>query len=299
MESGDEILNSALPWIQSNNGCQVSKGLHGWSLVATKDFGQGDVILEERPVMLGPPMAPCKMPEELKHVELDAKDGFKMSRHEWVFALHIAFPSEQSRPCSMDPQTVEFLLKDLAIFAPADSMAAASFAQALPEFADSYREILLQGLLLGKFASFPLHGSWEGGRCLFGLLSKLNHSCYPNCVCLWPGKLQSDKSENQISNLLHCTSEKSELPCAQLRAVTHISAGEELTFSYLGNDFPVRTPSTELRRERLFRGFEFQCQCELCQGSQPRSYGELCRRALAYGKPPPRPKPKAQIFKSS
>ncbi|OLQ12031.1 hypothetical protein AK812_SmicGene4108 [Symbiodinium microadriaticum] len=83
----------------------------------------------------------------------------------------------------LSPQSCQGQLRE-------DRAAAARFAAVLASLGLAERaeaDTILTGLLLSKFASFPLHGSWEGGRCVFGLMSKLNHACFPNCVCLWPG----------------------------------------------------------------------------------------------------------------
>ncbi|CAK9022712.1 unnamed protein product [Durusdinium trenchii] len=267
---GDRILTAASPWLRSNNGCEVRKSANGWSLVATKHFGQGDVVLEECPVMRGPSTFPWNTPEELKK-SLEGQDRC-VRVSEWMFASHVAFPTH-SEDLWID---VDFLTNELAMFAPLDSHAADSYRAELAKIMapSQLSETLLRGLLMGKFSSFP-YGDGSDGRCLFGLLSKLNHSCYPNTVCLWPGPVSA--------------------PSAQLRAVTRIQAGEELTFSYLGNDFPLRVRSTEKRRERLFRGFEFNCCCELCEAKEPKTTGQLCKRALAFGKPPPFPKSKKEV----
>ena len=256
---GNAIMAATSAWVRSNKGCRIGRSSHGWSLIATEEFGQGDVILEECPVMSGLPGFPPGLPDELK---LTSLEGLRES--EWTFALHVVFPKDD--PVRID---VDFLTKDLAMFAPLDSQAAASYRNILATLLGSSRlqEKMLLGLLMGKFSSFPCGES----RCLFGLLGKLNHSCYPNCVCLWPTSLL-------------------ETPYAQLRAVTRIRRGEELTFSYLGNDFPLRVRSVEGRREKLFRGFEFHCSCELCEAKEPKTYGQLCKRAIAFGKPPPLPK---------
>ncbi|CAE7551455.1 Smyd1, partial [Symbiodinium pilosum] len=78
---------------------------------------------------------------------------------------------------------------------------------------------------------------------------------------------------------------------ARLRALCRIQPGEELTFCYYGADFAVLVQNAEDRRRRLRIGFEFECECELCEPGDrpPKSYGQLCKRALAFGKPPPLP----------
>ncbi|CAE7668175.1 Smyd1, partial [Symbiodinium sp. CCMP2456] len=240
-------------------------------------------------VMLGPPSQSASAPEELRGLLVEPQ----LRSADWNFALHVAFPSEASLPVPGTPKSAEFLTEDLSIFAPGDSAAAARFAAALASLGLAERaeaDTILTGLLLAKFASFPLHGSWEGGRCVFGLMSKLNHACFPNCVCLWPGLPPGEEVALDPMREMVAPG-TTPLRCARLRALCRIQPGDELTFCYFGGDFAVQVRSTEERRRRLWEGFEFECRCELCEpGDQPaKSYGQLCKRALCFGKPPPLP----------
>ncbi|CAE7200586.1 Clcn4, partial [Symbiodinium sp. CCMP2592] len=117
-----------------------------------------------------------------------------------------------------------------------------------------------------------------GGRCVFGLMSKLNHACFPNCACLWPGLPPGEVALDPMRELVAPGAKP--LRCARLRALCRIQPGEELTFCYFGGDFAVQVRSTEERRRRLREGFEFECRCDLCEpGDQPpKSYGQLCSR---------------------
>ncbi|CAE7930853.1 unnamed protein product [Symbiodinium sp. KB8] len=98
--------------------------------------------------------------------------------------------------------------------------AAARFAAVLASLGLAERaeaDTILTGLLLSKFASFPLHGSWEGGRCVFGLMSKLNHACFPNCVCLWPGLPPGEVAPDPMRDMV--APGRAPLRCARLRAL--------------------------------------------------------------------------------
>merc|ERR1712039_254966 len=77
----------------------------------------------------------------------------------------------------------------------------------------------------------------------------------------------------------------------QLRAITKVAPGDELTWCYPGAKFPIEKPSVEARRSALRNGFEFECHCVLCDatGDNVPTYGALCRRAIGWGKPPPKP----------
>lgn len=82
---------------------------------------------------------------------------------------------------------------------------------------------------------YPLGpGSEVGG--VFRDLSRVNHSCRPNCVHSWNAKLEKET----------------------VYAVRKIKEGEELTTSYHAGG-----PSST-RKEILKEAFRFDCTCELC-----------------------------------
>lgn len=76
------------------------------------------------------------------------------------------------------------------------------------------------------------------GHGLFELACKMNHSCRPNCV--W-----------------FTTQDGT---CKEVRAISPIEAGEELTVDYVGN---VLDPTPQ-RREDLLATKGFVCQCDRC-----------------------------------
>ena len=95
------------------------------------------------------------------------------------------------------------------------------------------------------------------GSALFPLLSKINHSCAPNCFVMW---------------LEDCS--------AYLVPTKPLSAGVELTIDYLGAELNVevekmpsrmvaalgklQTGERDQRRQRLKTQFGFDCKCEVC-----------------------------------
>lgn len=287
-----EILEAASPWIERNFGCKVQPGPFGLSLVATRTFWQGDVILEEHPVALGLPWAPASAPESLHTLNLQPE----MSQETWAAALHFAFPSQENRP--KGPADMKLLTGELAMYAPCDSMAASTYKDMLRGLAAQglltleQETDILQALLMKKFTSLPLAGSWAGGRCLFAVTSKINHSCFPNCAVLYQGLPFGENLQDPVAeSFQHDQSTRPRChSCAQVRAVTKIECGEELTWSYLGNGFAAAS-TTETRRAKLRAGFEFECCCPVCEpgDADPPTHGQICRRALAYGKPPPLP----------
>merc|ERR1712039_587137 len=91
---------------------------------------------------------------------------------------------------------------------------------------------------LVAFQSNAWHGPGDGKMSLYATLSRLNHSCDPKA----------------------CTS--SEGDKAVLKALRTISAGEEVTASYLPAD-SLKLPLQE-RRQALAQTWGFWCQCPRC-----------------------------------
>ena len=88
-----------------------------------------------------------------------------------------------------------------------------------------------------RFSSslFPAHK----GTALFPLISKVNHSCRPNCYLLWTS----------------CS-------VASLVASVDIRPGDELQISYLGEK--AECFSAARRRRWLRENYGFECRCEEC-----------------------------------
>jgi len=218
----------------------------------------------------------------------------EVTPEQWANALHFVFPSEASRPfgaCSL-----RHVLDTLCTFAPRESERAARLLALLRcrappgGLAAELESDLLDALLLVFFTSLPLHGGRTGGRCLMAMLGKSNHACFPNCVVLHSGLLpDEDVREAEEGSLEAALGVVAQPRNTQLRAVTSIVPGEELTWCYGGRSFAV-SRSTESRRAWLKKGFEFECCCKLCDpGDTPPSRNLICKHILAYGKPPPFP----------
>ncbi|CAE7625124.1 Smyd3 [Symbiodinium sp. CCMP2456] len=104
----------------------------------------------------------------------------------------------------------------------------------LPECKAFEVEWLQIGILVTEMNIFP------GGR-VFWTMSRINHSCAPNCVFTnAPGRWG-------------------------LRTLRPIRKGEELTISYLGEELLLPTGQ---RRWLLWRSKCFICQCSRCTGSE-------------------------------
>lgn len=94
--------------------------------------------------------------------------------------------------------------------------------------------------LLQDAVKYPKgNGTICSGICLEPFASMVNHSCDPNSWWIFNGR---------------------EL---QMRAVRDISAGEELTMSYI-----TVSGSYNIRQESLFTGWGFKCVCTLCEMGQ-------------------------------
>ncbi|XP_065178834.1 histone-lysine N-methyltransferase SMYD3-like [Sycon ciliatum] len=94
------------------------------------------------------------------------------------------------------------------------------------------------------------------GIGLYARLSKINHSCDPNCVVMFNG------------------------PTAHLRTLKAIAEGEEITISYIDV-----LNTTERRRDLLRTQFHFFCTCPVCvrssQGDQDASTGTVALLDMA------------------
>merc|ERR1712060_944658 len=113
-----------------------------------------------------------------------------------------------------------------------------------------------------------------------------NHSCYPNCGIIHPGAPPDE--EIPVPGFLPVVPKRRN---TRLKAITNIAPGEELTVSYFGARFALECATAEARRDRLQFGFEFHCSCVLCEPGEagPPTHGQLCKRAICWGKPPPLP----------
>ena len=82
---------------------------------------------------------------------------------------------------------------------------------------------------------------------LYAHFAMVNHSCRPNCV-----KVALLHEASDISN--H----------SELRAMEYITAGTELSISYV-DDFEM---PRQVRQDMLYEQFRFRCTCRLCQNKE-------------------------------
>ncbi len=87
-------------------------------------------------------------------------------------------------------------------------------------------------------------------------LSKLNHSCDPSCVVIFPGMLPENMPKNPSKldsiSLGHG-------PLAKLRVIKDVCEGEELTITY------IDLASTFLERQSFLKlNYFFECKCDTC-----------------------------------
>lgn len=265
-----DVLRAASLWVEQNAGCEVHMGERGMCLVTTRAFERGDVILREHAAALALPTPPASVSEALSSLDLSGapKD---VDSQRWAAALHVVFPSPESRPRA--PAVLSTLIGDLAVYAPRESDAAGRYRSMLAGAGSiplETQEQLLDALLLLKFTSLPLFGAMEGGKGIFGVISKMNHACYPNCLVVAGKELEGE--------------------VAEIKAIADIAPGEELSFNYLGMSASLHA-STEKRQRRLWNGFEFQCCCRLCEPGEeePLTREQLCKRSCCWGKAPPFP----------
>ncbi|QDS69363.1 hypothetical protein FKW77_004227 [Venturia effusa] len=97
----------------------------------------------------------------------------------------------------------------------------------------------LAGILQTNGFQLPAEEEWPECRGLFVTVSRINHSCVPNCAQRW------DAGRSVM----------------MVMPVRGIEVGEEITLSYLEG---VEEMSIGERRESLLSDFGFWCECELC-----------------------------------
>lgn len=105
---------------------------------------------------------------------------------------------------------------------------------------------IIRALLVRSFNGKKLDSNREA---MYQVCSKLNHSCLPNCRFSFDDKAV-------------CT----------LTAISHIKAGDDLCFSYMGPSVMIR--GTQARRTHLALNYLFDCNCKRCLSE------DTCRTTL-------------------
>ena len=192
----------------------------GFGLVATRDIAASELIIAESP-LLKVKLSP----------EGDLEGQFVKDKREFV-----------------SPALVQVLNQlpdnDLFKFYTLADSCSVNLAQGFglghdlhPGFKTNY------GII--KTNSFSMDFRNQTCLTLFPTISRLNHSCQPNCNHYW--------SSGSLF---------------KVRAIRDIAVGEELTISYMSPlqraDFHCR----ESRRRILSEEFGFDCSCNLCQDSE-------------------------------
>lgn len=112
-----------------------------------------------------------------------------------------------------------------------------------------------------------VYGTCRSNRFATGIFektSRINHSCCPNTAMLCMKKLEEGIPAHMRAAMGFAPSKPGEYVIVSER---EIRAGEELTLSYLGGQ-PVKTRSTESRREILCEKYCFTCECEACKKNE-------------------------------
>ena len=89
---------------------------------------------------------------------------------------------------------------------------------------------------LGPLTPHTAHG-------VFLRISRLNHSCRPNCEVVW----------------------RDESKCQQVVAIRDIEDGDELTICYLNMENRMKTAE---ERKKILRPYGFCCSCRDCAGEE-------------------------------
>lgn len=98
----------------------------------------------------------------------------------------------------------------------------------------------LAGILQTNGFQLPAEEEWPSCRGVFITISRINHSCEPNCAQRW------DEEKKKMLVV----------------PVKSIEIGEEITLTYLED---AGSMGVEERRESLMNDFGFWCGCERCK----------------------------------
>ncbi|CAL1171250.1 unnamed protein product [Cladocopium goreaui] len=212
----------------------------GLGLFAMQKFEQGDCVLGDRPFFRRPSFAQLRQQklftksfrEKFEQIKVPFTRGDEVQSHIYASASMLRSAVSFCGASLMAQQMIlelhhPPLSSEHPLVRVCGAVAKLCRAQ-LPACRDMQEELLQRAILSIEMNMFV-------GECCFLMLSRMNHSCFPNVVYM------SDKK--------------------QFRALRPIQRGEELLHSYLGRELLL---PTELRRRLLWRSKCFECQCERC-----------------------------------
>eukprot|EP00960_Hanusia_phi_P056714 763353-Hanusia_phi.AAC.1 len=214
-------------------------GAMGWCLYATAAAEEGEIVLEETPLLERKSLVASDMDEEearhwsrIKH--LVRENGVRNDDEEdFVEILYPFLHAEESvrqraldlfHPSHVEPSKLELCRQACELMCQ-DAYIAGKFPWCTAD-------IMVKFLVI---FDINCHGEF-----LYDLSTRLAHSCEPNTFC---------RSEGNV--LQYVTTRK-------------VQVGEMLTFSYIGGG-PIMVTSTRIRRRRLLK-LGFFCYCDRCRG---------------------------------
>ena len=209
----------------------------GLGLYATKEFKEGDVILQEDPLAT---LAPAN-DEDVKKASGSIQPPSSVAKE-----LHGKFKGmvRAGLCCPQDPKTKQALLK---LYHPTNepSNLEDPIVDCAKQATDYIRDHTKKGdslddsQVLQNIMLVWACNSFQGGR-IYEQISRVNHSCNPNALIVPDGESQ------------------------KLVAAATIQEGDELDISYLGL---MLYAETQTRRDLLQQDKYFTCTCARCTSS--------------------------------
>lgn len=169
----------------------------------------------------------CDDDQDEESIEAEGTDEGKLERG----SCGVGSCDSSPVGCSDDCNTSERFMGKIGV-AATDSDSEPDHTRVLEEAVDVGEEI---------FA--PLDGT-----ALYTLVCSMNHSCRPNCVVKYPGRLRRYGIGDARADPL----------VAQVVLLDNVSAGEELTQSYISVDMDIQ------ERRNALEDYGFFCKCPRC-----------------------------------
>ncbi|CAE8726101.1 unnamed protein product [Polarella glacialis] len=230
----------------------------GRILVATRDFAQGEIILEELPLHIVQADAASSEFSTLKSM-CEAKKGFDYDALWYWAALRSLCLEDLGSGFSSwtlldkDRQERLLLLHTGEVSGPSRATQAIA-RQLVPQLRDVDKlERLLQAWIHNAFD----FSDEPSGYATYYFPSFMSHSCYPSAF--WHYGADAERYV--------------------LRARRAIAAGDEVTVSYL--EETLLLSHVQERRWDLFETKQFWCACERCTGGLDKSRGLACPKCPA------------------